>query len=180
MATKIYTNTEDKGNTKVSKNNIRIEAYQTLDELNAHMGLTHDLLTHQHSKDTLLEIQDRLFTLSSSIASDPDKKTHVKIHDLKESDIQLLENEMDYMNRHLPEMESPIRPVGHPTISNIHITRCICLRTQRLVIQLHNDDYVHPLVIKYLYCLGDYLFTLARYVGQILEVKDIPWKPRVS
>lgn len=186
MAFKIYTKTGDLGKTsliggtKVPKNNIRIEAYGTVDELNSFIGLTADQLTYQPSKDILKEIQDRLFTIGSSLACDPDKEPKLKIPDLKEADIVLLEREIDHMNDELEEMKSFILPGGHVAISTAHVTRCVCRRTERICVNMmENDLFVDPLVIKYLNRLSDYLFVLARYIGHLVGVKDIPWKPRV-
>ena len=186
MAFKIYTKTGDLGKTsliggtKVPKSNIRIEAYGTVDELNSFIGLTADQLTHQTSKDILKEIQDRLFTIGSSLACDPDKESKLKIPDLKEGDVELLEKEIDKMNEELEEMKSFILPGGHVAISTAHVTRCVCRRAERICVNMkENDLFVEPLVIKYLNRLSDYLFVLARYVGHLLRVEDIPWKPRV-
>jgi cob(I)alamin adenosyltransferase len=187
MAFKIYTKTGDLGKTsliggtKVPKNNIRIEAYGTVDELNSFIGLTADQLTHQALKDILKEIQDRLFTIGSSLACDPDKEPKLKIPDLKESDITLLEHEIDKMNEELEDMKSFILPGGHVAISTAHVTRCVCRRTERICVNMmENDLFVDPLVIKYLNRLSDYLFVLARYIGHLVGVQDIPWKPRVN
>jgi len=186
MAIKIYTKTGDLGKTsliggtKVPKNNIRIEAYGTIDELNSFIGLTADQLDHTHSKNMLKEIQDRLFTIGSSLACDPDKEPLLKIPDLKETDIVLLEKEIDQMNEELAPMKSFVLPGGHVAISTTHVTRCVCRRAERLCVNmLENELFVDPLVIKYLNRLSDYLFVLARYVGHLLNVEDIPWKPRV-
>ena len=187
MAFKIYTKTGDLGKTsliggtKVPKSNIRIEAYGTVDELNSFIGLTADQLTHAASKDILKEIQDRLFTIGSSLACDPDKESKLKIPDLKEGDVELLEKEIDKMNEELEEMKSFILPGGHVAISTAHVTRCVCRRTERICVNMQeNDLFVEPLVIKYLNRLSDYLFVLARYVGHLLGVEDIPWKPRIN
>jgi cob(I)alamin adenosyltransferase len=187
MAFKIYTKTGDLGKTsliggtKVPKNNIRIESYGTVDELNSLIGLTADQVTQQPVKDILKEIQDRLFTIGSSLACDPDKEPKLKIPDLKESDITLLEHEIDKMNQELEEMKSFILPGGHVAISTAHITRCVCRRAERICVNMmENDLFVDPLVIKYLNRLSDYLFVLARYIGHLLGVQDIPWKPRIN
>jgi len=187
MAFKIYTKTGDLGKTsliggtKVPKNNIRIESYGTVDELNSFIGLTADHITQQPLKDILKEIQDRLFTIGSSLACDPDKEPKLKIPDLKESDITLLEHEIDKMNEELEEMKSFILPGGHVAISTAHITRCVCRRAERICVNMmENDLFVDPLVIKYLNRLSDYLFVLARYIGHLLGVQDIPWKPRIN
>lgn len=187
MASKIYTKTGDKGKTsliggtKVPKNDIRIDTYGTVDELNAHIGLIGDCVVHAPLKSTLKEIQDRLFTIGSSLASDPDKAPSLKIPDLKEKDIVLLENEIDNMNKELPIMKSFILPGGHQTVSVTHIARCVCRRAERLCVNMQVQGlFIEPLVIKYLNRLSDYLFVLARYIGHLLQAEEIPWKPRIS
>jgi cob(I)alamin adenosyltransferase len=184
MAFKIYTKTGDKGQTsliggtRVPKHHIRIEAYGTVDELNSYIGLIRDQHIDEHSTEILLEIQDRLFTIGSSLASDPEK-SKMKIPDLKEEDVILLENEMDKMDEVLPEMKSFVLPGGHTTVSYCHIARCVCRRAERLTIHLSESDFVATLVIKYLNRLSDYLFVLSRKLSQDLNAKEIPWKPRM-
>jgi cob(I)alamin adenosyltransferase len=186
MALKIYTKTGDTGNTsliggtKVPKSHIRIETYGTVDELNSYIGLCSDQLTHLPSKVLLKEVQDRLFTIGSSLACDPDREPLMKIPDLKEADIQLLENEIDKMNESVPPMKSFILPGGHPSVSSLHVARCICRRAERLSVHMQQENiFVDPLVIKYLNRLSDYLFVLSRFTGHILGVEEIPWKPRI-
>ncbi len=187
MAFKIYTKTGDLGKTsliggtKVPKSNIRIEAYGTIDELNSFVGLTADQFNHESSKIILKEIQDRLFTIGSSLACDPEKESQLKIPDLKETDIELLEKEIDNMHEVLAPMKSFILPGGHIAISTAHVTRCVCRRAERICVNMQEHDlFVEPLVIKYLNRLSDYLFVLARYIGYNLGVEDIPWKPRIN
>ena len=186
MSFKIYTKTGDLGKTsliggtKVAKSHLRIESYGTVDELNSYIGLVNDLVGDNHSKKLLREIQDRLFTIGSSLACDPDKEPLMKIPDLHEEDITLLEREIDKMNDVLPEMKSFILPGGHPTVSYIHIARCICRRAERLCVHLQEEGmFVDPLVIKYMNRLSDYLFVLSRYAGHLLHITEIPWKPRL-
>jgi len=187
MSLKIYTKTGDLGKTsliggtKVAKSHIRIESYGTVDELNSYIGLVSDHITDTPTKIILKEIQDRLFTIGSSLACDPDKEPLMKIPDLKEEDVVLLENEIDKMNDTLPVMKSFILPGGHIAVSTAHITRCVCRRAERLCVNMQQHDlFVEPLVIKYLNRLSDYLFVLARYIGHLLGVDEIPWKPRIS
>ena len=186
MALKIYTKTGDKGKTsliggtKVPKNHIRIESYGTVDELNSFIGLLNDQLSDAPSKLVLKEIQDRLFTIGSSLACDPEKEPSLKIPDLLEEDIVFLEKEIDMMNEVLPTMKSFILPGGHVAVSTAHVVRCICRRAERICVNMkENEMFIDPLVIKYLNRLSDYLFILARYIGHQLEVEEIPWKPRV-
>jgi cob(I)alamin adenosyltransferase len=137
MSTKIYTKTGDLGKTsliggtKVPKSNMRIESYGTVDELNSFIGLVSDYLQDEEIKNILKEIQDRLFTIGSSLACDPDKEPLMKIPDLKEKDIKLLENEIDRMNEILPVMKNFILPGGHVAVSTAHIARCVCRRAER-------------------------------------------------
>jgi cob(I)alamin adenosyltransferase len=181
---KIYTKTGDKGQTsliggtRVPKSHIRIEAYGTIDELNSYIGLIRDQQIDEHSSQILIEIQDRLFTIGSTLASDTEK-SKMKIPDLKEEDITLLEQEMDKMNETLPEMRSFILPGGHTTVSFCHIARCVCRRAERLTIHLSENSFVSELVIKYLNRLSDYLFVLSRKLTHDLHAGEIPWKPRM-
>jgi len=186
MATKIYTKTGDKGSTsliggtKVPKSHSRIEAYGTVDELNSSIGLCRDLLDDEACRKLLLEVQDRLFTIGSSLACDPIKEPKMRIPDLKDGDVLLLENEIDRLNETLTPMKSFLLPGGHPTISQIHITRCVCRRAERCCVRLELESLeVEPIIIQYLNRLSDYLFILSRYAGKILDVPEIPWKPRV-
>ena len=203
MATKIYTKTGDKGKTsliggtKVPKSHARIEAYGTVDELNSHIGLVSDLLAapeaalreaHAFSGAKrplpgvallLREVQDRLFTVGSSLACDPHKEPKLKIPDLKEEDVSLLEREMDEMNAVMPPMTSFLLPSGHPAVSTTHIARCVCRRAERCCVQLQEQgEFVDPLVLKYINRLSDYLFVLARFAAFELKVPEIPWRPR--
>lgn len=182
---KIYTKTGDLGKTsliggtKVLKSHPRIDTYGTVDELNAYIGLVRDLCHELLDVNHLAQVQDRLFTIGSSLACDPDKELKMKIPGLYESDITILEDEMDRMNLELPEMRNFILPAGHITISTTHIARCICRRAERSCVHLFElGQFIEPLVIKYLNRLSDYLFVLARYVGLKLAVPDIPWIAR--
>jgi cob(I)alamin adenosyltransferase len=186
MSMKIYTKTGDSGKTsliggtKVPKSDIRIESYGTIDELNSFIGLVNDHLKDDHSKGCLREIQDRLFTIGSSLACDPDKEPLMKIPDLKETDIFFLEKEIDRMNEELPPMKNFILPSGHIAVSTIHVTRCVCRRAERICVNMQvHAMFIEPLIIKYLNRLSDYLFVLGRYVAFKLNVEEVPWKPRV-
>ena len=181
---KIYTKTGDKGLTsliggsRVPKNHIRIEAYGTVDELNSWIGLIADQVSNQETVFALREIQDRLFTIGSNLASEPDK-SKMKIPDLLENDVEFLEKQIDSMNEVLPEMRFFILPGGHVTVSNCHIARCVCRRAERHVIHLNENEFVQETIIKYLNRLSDYLFVLARFIGHQMNVNEIAWKPRM-
>ena len=186
MASKIYTKTGDLGKTsliggtKVAKSHIRIDSYGTVDELNSYIGMVSDLTVEVHTKEILREIQDRLFTIGSSLACDPEKEPLMKIPDLKETDIDLLEREIDSMNDILAPMKSFILPGGHIAISTTHVARCVCRRAERCCVNMQEHElFVEPLVIKYLNRLSDYLFVLSRYTAHALNIEELKWKPRI-
>ncbi len=186
MSMKIYTKTGDGGSTsliggtKVLKSHLRIEAYGTVDELNSYIGLCKDLTTDESSQNTLVEIQDRLFTIGSTLACDPIKEPKMRIPDLHEKDVEFLEVAIDKMNEAIPEMKSFILPGGHVIVSHLHIARCVCRRAERCCVRLEKENLeVESIIIKYLNRLSDYLFVLSRYEGFQRKVAEIPWKPRV-
>lgn len=180
---KIYTKTGDSGTTsllggaRVSKAHLRIDAYGTVDELNSFLGLLRDQPVNENRKDILKEIQDRLFTLGAELASEPGKENIVK-PDLIDSDIQLLENEMDAMEGDLAPLKNFILPGGHPSISYAHIARTICRRAERICIALSEESPVAPIVIQYLNRLSDYFFMLGRKMAKELNIEEVKWEPR--
>jgi cob(I)alamin adenosyltransferase len=181
---KIYTKTGDEGTTalfggkRVSKANLRIETYGTVDELNSWIGVLRDQEVNQIRKDLLIEIQDRLFTIGSILATEPGN-TKVKIPSLQEGDVTLLEKEMDDMDAELAPMKFFVLPGGHLSISYTHVARTVCRRAERLVIALHEQEAIEPTVIKYMNRLSDYLFVLSRKVTAELNAGETPWRPRM-
>ncbi len=184
MALKIYTKTGDKGQTsllggtRLPKHHIRIESYGTVDELCAWLGLLRDMISDKRLGESIIYIQDRLFTINSSLASDP-QKSKVKIPYIVEEDITMLEKEIDAMDNVLPEMKSFVIPGGHITVSHCHIARCVCRRAERKVVQLAGTEKVDEIIIRYLNRLSDYLFMLCRKLTSDLKAEEIPWKPRM-
>jgi cob(I)alamin adenosyltransferase len=182
MAFKIYTKTGDEGETslfggkRLLKNNIRIEAYGTVDELNAFVGLVRDFVTDGYSKEMLKAIQDILFTIGANLASDPGKS--MPVPDIKPSDVEALESAIDNMESQLPVLKNFILPGGHPLISYCHLARCVCRRAERQVISLNEVEAVEAILLQYLNRLSDYFFVLGRYQGQILQVEEVVWRPR--
>lgn len=182
---KIYTKKGDKGTTgliggtRLPKHHIRIESYGTVDELNSYLGLLRDLIENKRVISVILEIQDRLFTMGSHLASDP-QKSMMKLPELYEQDITLLEEEIDFMDAQVPPMKSFVLPGGHPTVSHCHIARCVCRRAERLVTQLDEMETQNPLILSYLNRLSDYLFMLSRLLTQELQVAETPWTPKTN
>jgi cob(I)alamin adenosyltransferase len=181
---KIYTKTGDKGTTalfggkRVSKADLRIDTYGTVDELNSYIGLVRDQPVNQIRKNILVEIQDRLFTIGSILATEPGN-TKVKVPSLLLDDVALLEKEIDAMDSVLPPMKSFVLPGGHPSVSFCHVARTVCRRAERLVIALDAHEKIDALVIQYLNRLSDYLFMLSRKMTAELNAEETPWKPRM-
>lgn len=180
---KIYTKTGDIGETslfggrRVLKSELRIDAYGTVDELNSWIGLLRDVQTENSIKDLLKEVQDRLFTLGSTLAADPDN-SKLKTPDLHETDIELLEKAIDKMDEELEPLRNFVLPGGHVFVSYCHLARTVCRRAERLCVALHQSADVHPLTIKYLNRLSDYLFTLSRKMAKDLGAEEVNWLPR--
>lgn len=181
---KIYTKNGDKGTTsliggtRVLKHSLRIESYGTVDELNSYIGLIRDQAIDEKYKTQLLEIQDRLFTIGSSLAADPEK-SKMRLPDLIESDVQFLEDNMDEMDEQLPELRFFILPGGNTIVSYCHLARCVCRRAERITTNLDEHEFVAPIVMQYLNRLSDYLFVLGRKVAHDLGVEEQAWRPRI-
>ncbi len=181
---KIYTKTGDSGTTaliggtRLSKAHIRIDAYGTVDELNAYIGLLRDQPVNTSRRDFLKEIQDRLFTVGSHLASEHDQ-TRKKLPDLHEADITLLEKEMDAMDAKLPTLRAFVLPGGHESVSFGHVARTVCRRAERTVVLLNEHEPVEEIVIRYLNRLSDYLFMLCRVMTQELGAEEVAWKARI-
>ncbi|WP_448518670.1 cob(I)yrinic acid a,c-diamide adenosyltransferase [Rhodoflexus sp.] len=181
---KIYTKTGDKGQTsliggtRVSKSDLRIDTYGTVDELNSYIGLVRDLNTDEARRALLKEVQDRLFTIGSNLAAEPEQQKKV-LPDLTNEDIELLEKAMDEMDAVLPPLRHFVLPGGHTSVSFCHIARTVCRRAERLVIALTEESEVHPMIVPYLNRLSDYLFVLSRKMAQELGAEEVKWQPRV-
>lgn len=186
---KIYTKTGDKGTTslfggtRVKKDHLRIESYGTVDELNSYIGLIKDQAVDFHTEQSLVKIQQDLFTLGAMLATPPEKevlksgKERLNIPKINTTSIIFLEKEIDKMNDALPQMTHFILPGGHQTVSFCHIARCVCRRAERIVVTLQENETVNTDILIYLNRLSDYLFTLARKLSKDLSAKEIKWIP---
>lgn len=181
---KIYTKTGDKGQTsllggtRVPKHHLRITAYGTVDELNSWIGLIRDQPIDDHSITSLIEIQDRLFTIGSLLAEDPEG-SRMELPPLQEDDVLFLEKEIDRMEEALPSLRSFILPGGNTVVSYAHIARCVCRRCERVVTHLGEESTIDLRILVYINRLSDYLFVLSRFFGQSFNVAETPWFPRM-
>lgn len=191
MSFKIYTKTGDAGitsligGTRLPKQDLRIEAYGTVDELNSHIGLLRDVINVKETVDLLISIQDRLFTIGSHLAADPkiylskNNSNKMLLPPINEKDVETLEQAIDLISEQVPEMKSFILPGGHVYVSYCHIARCVCRRAERNVLRLNENEKVDAIHSKYLNRLSDYLFMLSRQLTMQLKAIEIPWKPKL-
>ena len=177
---KIYTKKGDSGNTQllggtnVKKNNIKLECYGTIDELNAFIGNIHDEEINICYKKILIKIQNQLFNLGSCISFDG-KKENIILPNITEDNIEMLEKEIDKMDAKLPILRNFILPSGLPAVSKCHIARTVCRRAERNLVAISKNE-INPLHLKYLNRLSDYLFVLARSILAENDVPAIEWE----
>ena len=124
----------------------------------------------------LLKIQDRLMACAAILATDCED-CKVKIPELDDKDIEMLEKEMDIMNADLPVLKAFILPGGNSQVAYCHLARTVCRRAERIIIRLSEELFVPENVVKYINRLSDYLFILARKIGKDLNIEEIPWQP---
>tara|TARA_Y100000590_G_scaffold95612_1_gene108544 strand:+ start:2644 stop:3207 length:564 start_codon:yes stop_codon:yes gene_type:complete len=176
---KIYTRTGDKGSTllgngkRVDKNSLRVDAYGSVDEANASIGLS-ILRTNTKIKKILRLVQNDLFDLGADLCI-PDKKNIKKLK-ITNDRVDFLEKEIDGFNKELASLNSFILPGGSESSTYLHIARTITRRAERKVVALSKKEKINSVTIIYLNRLSDLLFVLARYTNSKGK-KDILWKP---
>ncbi len=179
---KIYTKKGDKGETsllggtRLSKDHIRIDAYGSVDELNAHVGLLKSEPGMAVHAEVLTDIQNMLFSIGSHLALDPDAKK-VKLPELDKGGIVRLEVGIDVMEESLPELRTFVLPGGSKEAAQAHVCRCVCRRAERRTVGLSENQEVHEIIIPYLNRLSDYFFVLSRKILSEQGLEDVPWKP---
>lgn len=180
---KVYTKKGDAGQTsllggtRVPKHHLRIEAYGTVDELNAWMGMLKDQPVASPYADFLKQIQDTLFTLGSHLAADPEAN-RMQLPAVTPEDVALLEQSIDKMEEGLPTLQNFVLPGGHPANSIAHVARCVCRRAERLAVHLHEQAPVDPILLQYLNRLSDWLFVFSREMTRRSGADEVPWTPR--
>lgn len=172
---KIYTKTGDKGETslvggtRVSKANVKIEAYGTVDELNSSLGII--AASNDQYSDFIKNIQHKLFNIGSTLAAE--KNLEFDLPTIDHSDIDVLEKEIDRLTKILPRLKNFILPGGSIISAQTHVSRCICRRAERRVVELADQDYtIH---IQYLNRLSDYLFILSREFLRLEGKEEVIW-----
>ena len=179
---KIYTKTGDKGITsliggrRVSKNHQRIEAYGTVDELIAFLGLLRDHTKNTELQSKIIKIQDELMICAAILATDCDN-CEIRIPKLSENSIVWLETEIDNMENNLPRLSKFILPGGHSSVSFCHVARTVCRRAERIILGIEDLVKVPAEVIRYINRLSDYLFVLSRVLSIENQAVEITWQP---
>lgn len=184
MSTRIYTKTGDDGTTglfggvRVRKDHLRIEAYGTVDELNAIIGVVRGLPLPPHIEHQLADISSTLFELGSDLATPRDPTPVYNIPRISMEHIAELESWIDAFDETLEPLKNFILPGGSPAAAHLHVARTVCRRAERSTVALAAQDEVGGFVVRYLNRLSDYLFTAARAVNADKGIVDVPWRPR--
>jgi cob(I)alamin adenosyltransferase len=180
---KIYTRTGDRGKTsliggtQVPKNDFRLEAYGTIDELISWLGLIHSQNIDQRDKSIIFKIQEMLMMISSHLADE--KKILIQVKMPGDEDVKWIESEIDHIENLVPPLKSFLIPGGHTVVSYCHLARCVCRRAERRMIPvLQDNDEVHLATMKFLNRLSDYLFMLCRKISMDLNCEEKIWNPR--
>ncbi|NDV57512.1 cob(I)yrinic acid a,c-diamide adenosyltransferase [Bacteroides sp. 519] len=177
----VYTKSGDKGKTsliggtRVSKTHVRLEAYGTVDELNAHLGLLITHLKEEHDRKFLLKVQNLLFVVGSNLATDQEKTSLKSASIITEAHIQEVETEIDVIDHSLPPLQAFVIPGGSQGASVCHICRTVCRRTERRILSLAETHTVSAEVIAYINRLSDYLFVLSRKMNIEDKIDEIFW-----
>ncbi len=180
---KIYTKTGDDGTTglfgggRVKKTDPRVDAYGTVDELNAIIGVVRASSVQGWVDEELSRIQSELFVLGAELACVPGKESKMSMALLTADDAHALERAIDRAEAELPPLRTFVLPGGSPQAAHFHVARTVCRRAERGVLLL---DGVRSELVIYLNRLSDLLFMLARYENHMRKVEDVPWAPRAA
>ncbi|WP_346858169.1 cob(I)yrinic acid a,c-diamide adenosyltransferase [uncultured Draconibacterium sp.] len=178
---KVYTKTGDDGTTglvggnRVKKYDLRLEAYGTVDELNASIGIVRSYEMDEDIRVLLTEIQNKLFNIGSRLASDERGDAMTANLAVKYDDIEVLEKAIDRFEEGLPELRNFILPGGELSMAQCHMARTICRRAERRIVEFAEQTPVQTEIIKYINRLSDFLFVLARKLGNNNGVEETAW-----
>ena len=177
---KIYSKKGDKGKTSliggkiVDKHNLSVDTYGTIDELNSFIGLLKDYVEDKKIKKVLHNIQLKLFSVGSILASAGDNNFSEKVS-IEKKDIEDIESNIDNMNDHLPKLKNFIIPGGHKISSYCHVCRSICRRAERRISELNNLYKINPYILSYVNRLSDFFFVLSRFLKHSDNVSESHW-----
>ncbi|NUN10152.1 MAG: cob(I)yrinic acid a,c-diamide adenosyltransferase [Ignavibacteriaceae bacterium] len=179
---KIYTKTGDRGETslfggtRVSKNNLRLEAYGTVDELNSALGLCICASVAEDVQELLTELQNRLFDAGSDLATPSDYSgSKISVPRISGEHIEKIESAIDRFDSSLPALTGFILPGGSESAARLHLARSICRRAERHVVALQMGEEINPNLVIFLNRISDLLFVLARYENKVSGKGDVNW-----
>lgn len=184
--TKIYTRRGDGGMTdliggvRISKADIRLEAYGTIDELSSHLGLLASMLADGDDRNAIINIQNNLFVVASHLATDQSQTPLPLSARLPEGETELLESEIDHIKDLLPEPQGFVLPGGCQAAAQCHVCRTVCRRAERRIAELALTATVGEMIIKYVNRLSDYLFVLAKKINFNTGCDEILWQKACS
>ena len=177
---KIYTRKGDSGQTSlidgdiVNKHNLSVDAYGTIDELNSFLGLLKDYVKDDKIKGVLNNIQIKLFSVGSILASGKNQNISEKVK-IEKKDVEYIELEIDRLNKDLPELKNFVIPGGHKTSSYSHVCRSICRRAERKISELNKKSSVDSNIMAYVNRLSDFFFVLSRFLKHSDNVSESHW-----
>ncbi len=177
----VYTKTGDKGRTslvggaRVSKTHIRLEAYGTVDELNAQIGLLITYVTDGHDRDFLTNIQNQLFSVGSYLATDQEKTLLHAASQIASDQVEAMEQEIDRIDEQLPPLSAFVLPGGSRGATVCHVCRTVCRRAERRILSLADEVEISSVLLAYVNRLSDYLFVLSRKMNQDEKKIEIFW-----
>jgi cob(I)alamin adenosyltransferase len=178
---KIYTKTGDRGDTglfggaRVSKADVRVEAYGEVDELNSVLGLVLSEPFDVELTALLTSVQSRLFDLGAELATAPDSKVALGIPLLGEDEVAVLERAIDRAESELAPLKTFVLPGGCRAASYLHLARTVCRRAERRMVALAAEQTVRPEALRYVNRLSDALFVFARLANHRAGIADVPW-----
>lgn len=177
----VYTKTGDSGKTsliggtRVSKSDLRLEAYGTIDELNCFLGLIRSYSINEEDNNFLIEIQKKMFSAAGNIATDTSVVDTKQATVITDSDIKNIEAEIDRIDGLLPPLNNFIIPGGNPQVSACHIARTVTRRCERIIIRYSDITTVDEHIVIYFNRLSDYLFVLGRKLSHDNNFKELSW-----
>ncbi len=190
--TKVYTRTGDQGETslvggvRIKKSNIRLEAYGTVDELSAHLGMLVSMMERLRTGDGtsgmgvecdfVIRVQNNLFNVCTHLATDQSQTPLYPSAHLADGEITLLEERIDSLMQQLPERQGFVLPGGVPAACQAHICRTVCRRAERRIAALSEEAQIAPEMQQYINRLSDYLFVLAKIINFNEGKSEIVWQ----
>lgn len=182
MKSILYTGTGDGGTTslvggeRISKVCKRIEAYGTVDEFSSFLGvvLSNSICPHE-LKEQFLEIQNRLFDAGCYLATAVSRDEKPSCRGIGEDAVEKLEHWIDDLDEKTPKIRSFVLPGGCEIAAHCHVARTVCRRAERRILELAIEEYVDPVLIRWINRMSDYLFIAARYLNFIFDVEEITW-----